>query len=256
MSIAIAAIGTLLKRGDAGVGAGTKASKTIGTVNQQLKILAKSAGTYGNSKTFGIVISGANTAYSQVITSSSVLINGATDGSSLSITTVLQAIANLYADSTGTFGTYFDATVGTGTGSGVLVAGASGVLSGGTAGAEIFTLIPGVIDLSGPNRQNELVDVTSHDSTNYYREFLPILRDGGQLTGELNYLPSNAQHNGLSTDFENRTLRNFTVTFPDGTVIAVSAYVESFEITSPIDTQLKASFSLKITGAPVITLPS
>lgn len=253
-AIAIAAIGTQLKRGDGGVGAGVKASKTIGTVNQQLKVSAKNAGTYANTKTFGIVISGANTAYSQVITANSVLINGATDGSSISTTTVLQAIANLYEDAT--FGQYFDASKGSGNGSGVLAAGAAGVLSGGTYGTEVFTLIPGVIDLGGPNRQNELVDVTSHDSPNYYREFLPILRDGGQVSGELNYLPSNTQHNGLSTDFENRTLRNFTITFPDGTLVTFAAYVETFEITSPIDTQLKASFGLKITGAPTIQLPS
>lgn len=253
MSIAIPGIGTLLKRGDGGVGAGTKASKTIGTSNQQLKVLAKNAGTYGNSKQFGILVSGNNTTYSQAISSSSVVITSATDGSGLATTTVLQAIANLYADST--FDTYFDATVGTGNGSGVLVAGAAAALSGGAEGAEVFTLVPGVIDLGGPNRSRELIDVTSHDSPNLYREFIVGLKDGGSVSGELNYKPSDTQHLGMNSDFEDDILRNWTVTFRDSTVVAFSAYVESFEITSAIDQQLKASFSLKVTGAISITPP-
>ena len=117
MSIAIPAIGTLLKRGDGGVGAGTKASKTLGTSNQLLKISAKTAGTAGNAKTFGIVVAGNNTAYSQVITANSVLINSATDGSAAATTNVLQAIANLYADAT--FQANFDASHLPGNGSGV-----------------------------------------------------------------------------------------------------------------------------------------
>lgn len=253
MSIAIPGIGTLLKRGDGGVGAGAKASKTIGTVNQQLKVLAKTAGTAGNSKTFGIVVSGNNTAFSIVVTPTSVLINSATDGSAAATTTVLQAIAALYANAD--FDANFDATVGTGNGSGVLVAGASGVLSGGTAGTELFTTVPGVIDLGGPNRSRELIDVTSHDSPNLYREFIVGLKDGGSISGELNYKPSEVQHLGINTDFENDVLRNWTVTFRDGTVVSFAAYVESFEITSAIDQQLKASFSFKITGAVTITPP-
>lgn len=253
MSIAIPGIGTLLKRGDGGVGAGTKASKTIGTSNQQLKVLAKSAGTYGNSKSFGILVSGNNTAFSISVSSTSVVVTSATDGSAAATTTVLQAIAALYANST--FDQYFDATVGTGNGSGVLVAGATAALSGGAEGAEIFTLVPGVIDLGGPNRSRELIDVTSHDSPNLYREFIVGLKDGGAISGELNYKPSDAQHLGMNSDYENDVLRNWTVTFRDNTVVACAAYVESFEITSAIDQQLKASFSLKITGAVTITPP-
>lgn len=252
MSIAIPAIGTLLKRGDGNSANAVAASKTIGTSNQLLKIESKKIGALGNTDTFGIVVAGNNTTFSIVVTSSSVLINSATDGSGVATTTVDHAIAALFQNST--FRDNFIATT-SGTGAGVLVAGASAVLSGGTNNTEVFTLVPGVLDLGGPNESQEMIDVTSQDSTNQYREKLPGLRDGGKITGELNYLPSNTEHRGIKTDFANQTLRNWTITFRDGSYVTVAAYVESFEVTSGLGAQLKAAFTLDISGEPVFTYP-
>jgi len=252
MSIAIPGIGTKLKRGDGTGATPTAASKTIGTGNSLLKVEAKVAGAAGNSKQFGIIVSGNNTAFSIVVTSSSVTINSATDGGGLATTTVDHAIAALYQNST--FRDNFIAST-TGNGSGVLVAGALANLTGGADSPEVFTLVPGVIDLGGPNRSRDLIDVTSMDSADYYREFIVGLKDGGAISGELNYKPSETQHNGMNTDFEDDVLRNWQLEFRDGTVFSFSAYVESFEVTSPIDAQLKASFSLKITGPVTVDLP-
>jgi predicted secreted protein len=252
MTIAIAAIGTQLKRGDGGATAAVQAGKTVSSSNQMIRVEALPAGAAGNSKTFAIVIAGTGTTYSQVITANSVVINGATDGGGVSTTTVDHAIAQLYQDTT--FVANFEAST-TGNGTGVLVASAASALTGGSDSAEIFTLVPGVIDLSGPNRSQELIDVTSHDSANRYREFIVSLKDGGQMTGELNYAPSNAQHDGMNSDYEDGILRRWVTVFPDTTEFEFDAYVESFEVTSAIDQQLKASFTLKITGPVTVTLP-
>jgi predicted secreted protein len=250
MSIAIPAIGTKLYRGDGNATNAVAASKTIGTSNQLLKIESKKIGTLGNSDTFGIVVSGNNTAFSIVVTANSVLINSATDGSAVATTTVDHAIAALYQNAT--FRENFIATT-SGNGSGVLVAGASAALTGGTDNAEVFTLVPGVLDLAGPNESQDMIDVTSQDSTNQYREKLPGLRDGGKITGDMNWLPSNAVHQGMREDFSNQTLRNWKILFRDNSYAIVSAYVESLEVTAGIGNQLKRSFTLDISGEPEFT---
>lgn len=252
MTIARAAIGTKLKRGDGGVGAATKASKTIGTSNQLLKIEALVAGTGGNSKTFGIVVSGNNTAFSIVVTANSVLINSATDGSAVATTTVDHAIAALAQNET--FLANFRAST-TGNGTGVLVAGASGVLSGGAAGAEAFTEVPGLLEIGGPDRSRDTIDVTAHDSEDYYREFLKGLKDGGQVTGVLNLRFSNAVHLAMNDDFEDDTDTpvNYQIEARDGTVYEFATLATQFAITSAINEQYKANFTLKITGKVDIT---
>lgn len=240
--------GTLLQRGDGGIGAGTKASKTVGTSNQQIVIRAKTAGTAGNSKTAAIIVSGNNTAFSIVVTESSVVINSATDGSAVATTTVLQAIAALYANET--FDENFDATVGVGNGSGVLVASASSALSGGAEGAEVFTTIAEITNISGPGVSLELIDATHMESPDAFREYLPSLLDGTEISFDLNYLPGDTNQGGLRDDLLARTKRNFRVIWTDAdeSTDAFSGYVQDFTPTAAIDDKLSASATIKITG--------
>jgi|GEM_PF-436359 len=240
--------GTLLQRGDGGVGAGTKASKIIGTSNAQLKVLAKTAGVYGNALTFGIVVSGNSTAYSQVITQTSVLINAATDSGGLSTTTVLQAIANLYASAT--FDEFFDANISTGTGASVIVAGTSAVLSGGLAGTEVFTTLAEITNISGPGVKLELIDATHMASPNAFREFIPSLLDGTEISFDLNYLPGNANQGGLRSDQLARLVRNYRIVWTDtaASTDSFAGYVTDFTPSAKIDDKLMASATIKITG--------
>lgn len=251
MTTAYSGFGTKIKRGDGGVGAGTRASKTFGTSNQMLKIFAKTAGTAGNSLQAGVIVSGNSTAFSIVVTSTSVTINSATDSGGLATTTVLQAIAALYADST--FDTYFDATVGTGNGSGVLVAGALAALTGGLAGTEVFTEIAGVKNITGPQLSMETIDITNHGSTSAYREVLPSFKSGGEVNFDLLYNPADAQHEGLLSDFDDRTLRNFEMVLPDlgNMTYSFAAYVSGGEVNASIDDALMLPITLAVTG-PVV----
>lgn len=250
-SVATSGFGTLLKRGDGGVGAGTQASKTIGTVNQQLKILAKAAGTAGNSKTFGITVSG-TASYAQTITANSVaIVSASTSGTAT--TTVAQAISNLYLDST--FTANFQATVGTGDGSGVLVAGASGVLSGGADGAEAFTTVAEIKNLTGPQRQQSIIEVTHMESPNAYREYIASLLDAGEVTYDMNFTNVTSQQN-IIADLENRVTRNFQIVFVTaaGTVTYdFAALVTKFDHSFSMEAAIAAAVTMKVTGAITVS---
>lgn len=252
-SLATIGVGTHFKRGDGGIGGGAKAAKTIGTSNQALTVTAKLGGTGGNSKTFGIVVAGNSTAFSIVVTANSVLINSATDSGGVATTTVDHAIAQLYQNAT--FQANFDASTA-GNGTGVLVAGASAVLVGGTNVTELFTDIANVTDINGPNISRSMVDVTHMQSTGYYREFKPGLKDGGSVQLALHFVPGDTNGQAaMRTDFENGVLSNYQITFTDAapTTYQFAGYVESFEIKVPIDSPTMANVTVKITG-PIVAV--
>lgn len=245
-SVATSGFGTLFKRGDGGVGAGTQASKTIGTSNQQLKVLALLANAAGNSKTFGITVSG-TASYSQVITANSVaIVSASTTGTAT--TTVAQAIASLYANST--FVANFQANTSSGDGSGVLVAGASGVLSGGANGTEAYTTVSEVKGTQGPQRQQAIIEVTHMESPSSYREYIASLLDAGEVTFNMNFTNVTSQTSVIA-DLENRVVRNFQIVFITAAATVTwtfAALVTRFENSFAMEAALDAAVTLKVTG--------
>lgn len=242
--------GTLLQRGDGGSGAGVQASRSHGSADGELVIRWKAAGTAGNSKHTEIIENGNNTALSVTVTTSKVTINLATDGAGEGTSTPNDVIAALYANPT--FVSYWEADNGAGAGTSPLTADfADAALSGGTAGVEEFTTIAEVTNISGPGRSLETIDATHMESTDAYREYLPSLKDGGELNFDLNYLPADANQLGLSEDMENRIRRNFRIVWTDvaNSTDQFSGYVTSFEPSAQIDDKLSASCTIKVTGA-------
>lgn len=253
MSNATAALGTQLKRGDGGTGAGTKASRIMGTSNGVVKVEALAAGTAGNAIYTNIVVSGNNTALSVVVTGNQITFNSATDGSGVATSKANDLIAAFYE--TAAARALAECTNGAGDGTGVVTAAALQALSGGAAGGEAFTLVAGIKDIKGPARSRSFTDVTSHDSTGGYREFIPSLKEGGSVSCEGHYAPTDAQHTGLNTDYENGVLRNFQVVFPTtpNKTFSFAAYVENFEVGAPLEGAIPLSFSLKISGPVTIS---
>jgi predicted secreted protein len=124
-------------------------------------------------------------------------------------------------------------------------------------GPEAFTTIAEVKDISGPALALATEDVTSHSSSGAWREFIATLKDAGEVTFTVNFIPTTATQSytsGLLRDYNNRTKRNFQLVFPDGgsTTWAFPAYVTGFEPDESVEGVLEASISLKIAGAPTL----
>lgn len=250
-SVATAAFPTVVTRGDGGVGAGTQASKTIGTSAQLLTVGARTAGAAGNSKTFGIVVAAGTVTYSQVITANSVLINSATT-SGTATTKVATAMSNLIADNT--FAANFFCST-TGDGSGVLVAGASAALTSGTDGAEVFASLAEIRNITGPTRQQTIIEVTNMDSVGNYREYISSFLDAGAVAFDMNFTNVTSQQ-ALISDLENRVLRNFKLAFTTkaGTVTyAFAALVTKFENSFQMANQLLANVEFKVSGGITVS---
>lgn len=132
---------------------------------------------------------------------------------------------------------------------------ASGTLLkvGDGASTEVFTTVPEMTKIAGPAVTFALLDVTSHDSAGYFKEYIPGLADGDNIAGECNWKPSNAVHKNLRVDSYARTLRNFKTIFPDTTdnTVLTSTYIAGISPKADIGTVLVASLTIKVTGLPV-----
>jgi len=122
---------------------------------------------------------------------------------------------------------------------------------------ESFTTIAEVTDISGPGLELDAIEATSHSSTGGYKEFIGGLLDGGEVSFEISFIPTNATHSytsGLIYALRNRTVRNFQLVFPNvgATTWAFAALVTGFEPKEPVDDKLSASVTLKITGQPTL----
>lgn len=126
---------------------------------------------------------------------------------------------------------------------------------GDSASPEVYTTVPEVMRLGGPTIRFDLLDVTSHDTSGFFREYIPGLADGERITASLNWRPSNTVHKGIRIDSYARTLRNYRLVFPDTTdnTVTMATYTESIAPKADIGTVLVADLSVKITGAPVWT---
>ncbi|MEV4672165.1 phage tail tube protein [Actinomadura sp. NPDC049382] len=123
----------------------------------------------------------------------------------------------------------------------------------GATPTEVFTTIANVTSINPPSMERETLDVTAHDTANGWREFVGGLKDGGEVSADVNYDP--AEHDVLVADFDDENPRNYRIVFPDpdATTWSFSAILTGFEPEAPFDDKLAASLTWKVTGKPTLT---
>src|SRR3546814_12479643 len=90
------------------------------------------------------------------------------------------------------------------------------------------------------------VEATHTDSPSGFREFIPGLKDGGEFTATMNFVPGSATQGnasgGLLNDFINETKsRNWKITFPGSPAESwtFKATVISYEVAKPMEDRMK-----------------
>lgn len=126
-----------------------------------------------------------------------------------------------------------------------------------TTGGGSFSTIANVSDLSGPEREREAIEVTSHDSPDQYREFVKGLKDGGEVSVTINFDPTNTTHQSLDADFEERDLRDYQIVILPGTADEwtweFTALITSISESYPVDDRMEREVTVKISGKPNLT---
>lgn len=99
----------------------------------------------------------------------------------------------------------------------------------GVTPTEAFTTIAELTNIEVPAAESDILDVTHHTSPGAYKEYVLGLKDGGEVTLEGNYVPTDATQRystGLLADNASGVLRHFRLIFSDG-IAAVFAALNS-----------------------------
>lgn len=93
---------------------------------------------------------------------------------------------------------------------------------GNGASPEVFTKLAEVTSINPSGATLDTIDVTNMDSGGY-KEFIQGLKDGGDVSVGMNFLPGAATHLRMMQDFKDPAVRNYRVEWSDAYIAATLA---------------------------------
>lgn len=122
-------------------------------------------------------------------------------------------------------------------------------------GTEVFTTLAEVTNISGPSLSTDTIEVTHMESPNSAREYIAGLKDGGEVSFDLNFIADDTTQAAFITDWSNRTKRNFKIVWTDdsATTWSFTGIVTAFEPSASVDDKVSASATIKLTGIPTFS---
>ena len=127
-------------------------------------------------------------------------------------------------------------------------------------GSSNYTTIAECRNISGPQLTLATINVTSHDSTAAFMEYIGGLRDPGKVTFDVNWIPSGATQ-GFSTGLlkagfggTKAAKTQFQIVFTDSatTTWTFLGFVTKLAPSASETAELKASIEIQITGQPTL----
>jgi predicted secreted protein len=119
-----------------------------------------------------------------------------------------------------------------------------------------YETIANVTGINGPDRKRETIDVTAHDSPDGWMEFLGGLKDGGEVSLDINYDPAELTHD-IDDDFDDDAPRNYRIVILPGTADehtwSLKGIMTELGDEFPYDDKMARSMTIKVTGKPVLT---
>lgn len=119
----------------------------------------------------------------------------------------------------------------------------------------LYEDVPQATVLNTPQVETDYDDVSNHDSPSAYKEWLPTMKDAGEISFDLIWNPGDAMHAQLFTDNVNGTLLDWKIVLPNvaATTFSFSAYVSKFGGNLEYSKGARLSCGLKVTGAPALS---
>lgn len=118
-------------------------------------------------------------------------------------------------------------------------------------GAATFVDVAEVTNIDLLDIDVDDIDVSSHDSPSGWREFVAGMKDGGELSMEINYDP--ALHGTLISAVGVERQHRFTLPDAGAAQIEFDGYISGFQAGAPYDDKLSATCSVKVSGAVTVT---
>lgn len=117
----------------------------------------------------------------------------------------------------------------------------------------VLTAIGEITSVTPPGISRDAIDATHSASPDGYREFIGGLKDGGEATAELNFVPGSTGHALLLAQFGADIPSVCEIEFPDGSTFDFSAWLSNYEPETPVEDKMTATVTFKVTGKPTFT---
>lgn len=114
-----------------------------------------------------------------------------------------------------------------------------------------YTEVKEVVNFSGLDGTSTKIDVTNLQSQ--AKEFILGLQDFGTWKMDVNHIFTDAGQNLLRTAKGTRVVQDFKATFSDTSTVKFQGLVSSNPISGGVDAKVDGTFSIEVTGLPVIT---
>jgi hypothetical protein len=124
---------------------------------------------------------------------------------------------------------------------------------------DAWVTVAEVTNVTPPALARDAVEATHTESPEGWHEFIPGLKDGGQVSIDLNFIPGGPGTALLLSTFDLAAALQARVMFPDGdplaspitaTVWTFTAICTGFAPEAPVDGKMAATATFKITGKP------
>lgn len=118
--------------------------------------------------------------------------------------------------------------------------------------ATVLTPIAELTSITGLEVTADEIDVTSHDSTGGFREYVGGLRDAGSVSLEGNFI-GDASQEALLTLLKSGEVAAMTIVFPDSAgTWTFEGFVTAFSTDAPMEDKVSFSATIKVTGVPTL----
>lgn len=109
-----------------------------------------------------------------------------------------------------------------------------------------------VFAISGPNMSRTMIDDTTFDSADDYREFIAGIRDAGPVSLSMNF--TRDEYEQAKADFEDDTKQNYEMILPDSdtTSLEFEALISDLPLDVPLDDKITCDVAFQISGKPTL----
>jgi hypothetical protein len=115
---------------------------------------------------------------------------------------------------------------------------------------EVFLEVAEVTGITPPAFSRDVPDATHMASPEKWREFIPGLRDAGECTMTMNFIPGGAGQDAIIGNFTDDVQGNYRIIFPNAEVWGFAAYCVGFAPEAPLDGKMTATARFKLSGKP------
>jgi len=114
----------------------------------------------------------------------------------------------------------------------------------------VFTDFAEVVNITPANFARDVVDATHMQSPEKFREFIAGLRDPGECTVTMNFIPGGTGQDQVFSAFMAEVVSTYRITYPNNEVWEFDAWCVGFSPEDPLDGKMSATARFKLTGKP------